>query len=229
MLRVKDVCARTGLSRQAIHFYVQQGLVDPPQKTGKTMAYYTEAHVQRILLVRELQEERFLPLKAIRALFAGRGPELSVAQRRTLAELKSRLPAQTTSGPDGTVALAPVLRRARLARRDASELSRAGLIAIERGRLPADQVWILELWGEVRAAGFTRELGITADLLASFDAGIEQIFGEEKTMLVELMKRVSAPELATLVERALPLVHSFLVRMHEAKVRRLFATAEVTS
>jgi DNA-binding transcriptional MerR regulator len=225
MLRVKDVCARTGLSRQAIHFYVQQGLVEPPLKTGKTMAYYTEAHVERILLVRELKDERFLPLKAIRTLFAGRGPKLSAPQRRTLAEIKSRLPVQTTSGARGTVPLAPLLRRARLARRDAAELARAGLVEIVRGRLPAEQAWIIELWGDLRAAGFTQQLGVGPELLAAFDAGIEQIFVEEKVMLVELMRRVPATELATLVERALPLVHLFLVRMHEAKVRRLFEEA----
>ena len=65
---MRDLCARTGLSRQAIHFYVAQGLVEAPKKTGRTMGYYTEAHVERILLVRRLQEEHFLPLKAIRAM-----------------------------------------------------------------------------------------------------------------------------------------------------------------
>ena len=30
-LRMKDLCAETGLPRQAIHFYIQQGLLEPGQ------------------------------------------------------------------------------------------------------------------------------------------------------------------------------------------------------
>ncbi len=66
--RMKDLCERTGLLRQVIHFYIQQGLVPEGHKTGRNMAYYGEEHVERILLVRRLQHERFLPLRAIKAL-----------------------------------------------------------------------------------------------------------------------------------------------------------------
>jgi DNA-binding transcriptional MerR regulator len=225
MLRVKDVTARTGLSRQAIHFYVQQGLVDPPHKTGKTMAYYTEAHVERILLVRKLQDEQFLPLKAIHALLADGKRNLSVPQRRTLAEIKTRLPAATTTVAAGTVALAPLVRRTGVTQREVAELARAGLIRVVGGRVPADQVWIVELWGEVIAAGLTREHGVTPALLVRFDAAIERVFRDEKAVLTRMTRMLPPARVAEMIERALPLVHAFLVRVHQAKVRALFATA----
>ena len=36
--RMKDLCDRTGLPRQVIHFYIQQGLLPEGQKTGRNMA-----------------------------------------------------------------------------------------------------------------------------------------------------------------------------------------------
>jgi len=89
--KMKDLCERTGLPRQVIHFYIQQGLVPEGKKTGRNMAYYGEAHVERILLVRRLQHERFLPLKAIRAILEERDEVFSPAQRGFVDEVKARL------------------------------------------------------------------------------------------------------------------------------------------
>ena len=33
--RMKDLCEATGLPRQAIHFYIQQGLLPAGRKTGR--------------------------------------------------------------------------------------------------------------------------------------------------------------------------------------------------
>ena len=80
-LRMKDLCKATGISRQVVHFYISQGLLPPGKKTGQNMAYYSEEHVRRIELIRQLQEERFLPLKAIKALFDEQEASFSPSQR----------------------------------------------------------------------------------------------------------------------------------------------------
>jgi DNA-binding transcriptional MerR regulator len=225
---MRDLCARTGLSRQAIHFYVEQGLVDPPHKTGQTMGYYTEAHVERILLVRKLQDEHFLPLKAIRAMLAPsvEDDELSPAQREVLASVKARLsPATPTQTSEASVAVGPLLSRTGVTRGDLAELERLGLVSrVTKGRLTAEDAWVVELWGEVRAAGFVRELGFEPELLAIFARAIDQMFREEKKILARLAVTLPAARVAEMVDRALPLVHRFLVRAHEQKVRTLFAS-----
>lgn len=226
---MRDVMQRTGLSRQAIHFYVEEGLVDRPVKTGKTMGYYSEAHVERILLIKKLQEEHFLPLKAIRAMLDDKQGDFTRAQQQVLRDVKVRLPAATTgeeAAPD--VALAPLLEKTELSRREVGELERAGLVEVVRGRVSADHAWLVELWGEVRAAGFTRELGFGPDLLAVYERGIDAIFDEEKQILLRLAAALPAPRVAEMVERALPLVHSFLVRLHQTKVRGLFTRLEAS-
>ncbi|MDQ3337307.1 MAG: MerR family transcriptional regulator [Myxococcota bacterium] len=228
-LRMRDVMERTGLSRQAIHFYVEEGLVDRPVKTGKTMGYYSDAHVERILLIKKLQEEHFLPLKAIRAMLDDKQGDFTRAQQQVLRDVKVRLPAATTEEPDDDIALADVLEKTKLARREVTELERAGMVEVVRGRVSTDHAWLIELWAEVRAAGFTRELGFGPDLLAIFERGIDAIFEDEKQILLRLAAALPAPQVAAMVERALPLVHSFLVRLHQTKVRSLFTRLEASS
>jgi len=224
---MRDVTERTGLSRQAIHFYVEQGLVDPPEKTGKTMGYYSEAQVERILLVKKLQREHFLPLKAIRAMLDDQQGDFTRAQQQVLRDVKARLPAHTTTiEVTAEVPLAPLLAKAKLSRRDVNELEDVGLVRVERGKLTPDHAWLVELWGEVRAAGFTRELGFGPELLVMFERGIERIFVEETQLLTRLAAALPAAKVAEMVERALPLVHSYLVRLHQTKVRGLFARVE---
>ena len=227
---MRDLCARTGLSRQTIHFYVAQGLLAPPRKTGRTMGYYSEAHVERILLIRRLQDEHFLPLEAIRAMLADEEAGFSRAQRHVLAEVKQKLTAVAAIAPEPPAELlSAVLERCKLARREATELAEAGLLHIAgrgaKAKVSAEGAWLLELWAEVRGAGFTRELGFGPELLALFERGIAQIFEEEKQILARLAAMLpgakGAEQVAEMVDRALPLVHAFLVRAHQRRVREL--------
>ena len=225
---MRDVMEQTGLSRQAIHFYVEQGLVEPPHKTGQTSAYYTEAHVERIRLIRKLQEEHFLPLKAIRAMLDGEPGEFTQAQQQVLREVKARMPPTTTHTDAAVdVPLAPLLARAGLKRSDVREHERAGLVAVVRGKVSTDDAWLIELWGEVRRAGFTRDL-IGPEVLVMFERGIDRLFADEKRILARIIAARSPARVAELIERALPLIHAYLVRLHEAKVRALFAAVEPT-
>ena len=98
--RMKDLCDLTGLGRQAIHFYIQRGLLPPGRKTGRNMAYYGEAHVKRLQLIKKLQHERFLPLKAIKAILDDQKGAFSESQEGFLAELKARLVGTLADDPE---------------------------------------------------------------------------------------------------------------------------------
>lgn len=142
--RMKDLCDASGLGRQAIHFYIREGLLPEGHKTGRNMAYYTSAHLDRLRLIRRLQDEQFLPLKAIRAVLsayedddeAGGEPldgegVFSPAQKRLIAAVQQRL--KTTLGsaqPEKTTPVAPLLARLGVDPQDFVELVDLGLIAV---------------------------------------------------------------------------------------------------
>ncbi len=70
LLKMKDLVAHSGVSRDTIHFYISEGLLPAPVRKSRNMAWYDESHVERLAVIRKLQDERFLPLKAIKAILA---------------------------------------------------------------------------------------------------------------------------------------------------------------
>src|SRR4029078_9496414 len=122
--KMKDLCDKAGVSRQLVHFYIQQGLLPEGKKNGKNMAYYSEQHLTGLLLVRKLQHEQFLPLKAIRALLEERDEAYSPAQQKHMREVRAPLPESVTGprGPRPTVAVDELLARLGVPRSDVDEM-----------------------------------------------------------------------------------------------------------
>src|SRR5437867_6321231 len=154
---MKDLCDRAGLERQVIHFYIQQGLLPEGHKTGRNMAYYGESHLARLKVIRQLQNERFLPLKAIRAVLDGHEEAFTPEQRSLLLDVKERLAPMlgvTPSEGARTIELHPLLLRAGVSRADATEMQQIGLVTTTtrkgKAHIARDQAWIVELWGEMR-------------------------------------------------------------------------------
>ena len=54
--RIGDLSRLTSVPRRTIHFYVQEGLLHPPVKTGKTMAYYDESHRKKLAHIKKEKE-----------------------------------------------------------------------------------------------------------------------------------------------------------------------------
>ncbi len=55
--RIAEVERLSGISRRTIHFYLQQGLLHPPRKTGKTMAYYDDSHIDKLGFIQKSKQE----------------------------------------------------------------------------------------------------------------------------------------------------------------------------
>jgi len=231
--RMKDLCELTGLPRQVIHFYIQQGLVPPGVKTGRNMAYYTPQHVERLQLVRQLQHERFLPLKAIKALLDGQEEAFTPSQRVMLLGVRDRLE-HTLAREEGrapgeqVVDVLELLARTGVSKEDLDRAVELGFVATREvdGRvvMAGDQAWLLEVWGELRAAGLTSELGFVVDDLAIYEEAIGSLFTQEVMLVTSRVHGLPPERVGEMLERALPLVHTFLTRYHAMRVRHFFQT-----
>lgn len=69
-MRMRDLERASGTSRETIRFYIREGLLPEPERSHRNSATYTEEHLARLLTIRRLKDERFLPLSVIRTLFA---------------------------------------------------------------------------------------------------------------------------------------------------------------
>lgn len=62
LMKIKELEKLSGVHRSTIHYYLQKGLLPQPVKTGKTMAYYNEDHLERLRKIRETKKELRLPI-----------------------------------------------------------------------------------------------------------------------------------------------------------------------
>jgi DNA-binding transcriptional MerR regulator len=66
LLKIGELAERAGVSPGTVRHYLREGLLLAPVKTSRNMAWYPAENVERIALIRRLQEERFMPLRVIR-------------------------------------------------------------------------------------------------------------------------------------------------------------------
>src|SRR5882672_3335918 len=86
LLKMRELAAASGVSAGTIKHYLREGLLPEPVRTSRNMAYYPPDFVERIRLIKRLQEERFMPLKAIKRVLDG-DPQ----RTRALVELEDRI------------------------------------------------------------------------------------------------------------------------------------------
>ena len=153
LVKMAELSKRSGVPSPTIKHYIREGLLPGPEvRTSRNMAYYDGRLAARIVAIKELQTERFLPLRVIGELLepapsARIRPERDAAQRRVLSALGPVLAA-----PDD---------RPRIQRRKRSEVMKTfGVTRAELDRLEA--AGVLELRGEGETAGYS---GLDLDLL----------------------------------------------------------------
>jgi AcrR family transcriptional regulator len=65
-MRIMELEEKSGVPRTTIHFYLRRGLLHPPRKTGRTMAYYDDTHLQRLKKISEIKKGARLPLAMLK-------------------------------------------------------------------------------------------------------------------------------------------------------------------
>jgi DNA-binding transcriptional MerR regulator len=68
LVKISQLAEAAGVSPSTIRYYVQEGLLAPPARTSRNMAYYDPRSAVDIRFIRELQAKKFLPLSAIKLI-----------------------------------------------------------------------------------------------------------------------------------------------------------------
>lgn len=69
-MKIADLSILSGVTPSTIRYYTREGLLPPPIKSGKTVAFYTEEHLDRLKLIKALQTKENLPLYFIKERIA---------------------------------------------------------------------------------------------------------------------------------------------------------------
>ena len=67
-MKISELAERTRVPKETIHYYLREGVLRKPRKTGRNIADYNEDYVEQIRIIKQLQEHYFLPLSVIKKI-----------------------------------------------------------------------------------------------------------------------------------------------------------------
>ena len=170
LLKMSELAERSGVSAGTIKHYLREGLLPEPVRTSRNMAYYPPEFVERIRLIKRLQEERFMPLRLIRDLIADERPRVSRAE---------------------------VLDRYEIPANVLDRLREIGVLTPTRDGYDPDDVKVIEAIARFRAGGYDESLGFTVYDTLRYREALEPLVREEVRLLLE---RLAAEDPARAVE-----------------------------
>ena len=68
IMKISQLVKRTGVPKETIHFYIREGLLRKPRKSGVNSAEYNETYVDQIQLIKDLRDNYYLPIPEIKKI-----------------------------------------------------------------------------------------------------------------------------------------------------------------
>ena len=220
LLKISELAERSGVSAGTIKHYLREGLLgrheDGVVKTSRNMAWYPPEYVERIRLIKRLQEERFLPLRAIREVLAN-DPERAAR----LVELEDRILARALERRETErVSAAEVRRRYDVPRNVLDRLAELGVLTPTARGYDRDDVAIIAAIGRFRAGGFDEALGFTIfDTLRYREALEPLVQAEVRTLLDRLAGQVDPDRAAEIITAGAEPLRDLVGAMHSKLLR----------
>jgi DNA-binding transcriptional MerR regulator len=166
LLKMSELAERSGVSAGTIKHYLREGLLgqgDDVVRTSRNMAYYPPDYVERIRTIKRLQEERFMPLRAIKDALE-RAAASRDAERVSAAEAK---------------------RRYEVPQNVLDRLKDIGVLTPTSKGYDGDDVKIIEAISRFRAGGYDEALGFTVYDTLRYQEVLAPLVEEEVRVLLD--------------------------------------------
>jgi len=184
MLKMSELAQRSGVSAGTIKHYLREGLLGRREeivRTSRNMAYYPEGFVERIHLIKRLQEERFMPLRLIREVVSD-DPERAAR----LIEIEDRILDRAIAAGEGSrVSRAQVRKQYDVPPNVLERLEELGVLTPGARGYDADDVKIIEAISRFRAGGYDEAIGFTVYDTLRYREALEPLVEEEVRVLLE--------------------------------------------
>jgi DNA-binding transcriptional MerR regulator len=224
LLKMSELAERSGVSAGTIKHYLREGLLGEGEgvvRTSRNMAYYPPGYVERITLIKRLQEDRFMPLKVIKRMLdedPGRALALVELEDRIIERALERRESSRTSA-------AEIRKRYDLPQNVLDRLAELEVLTPTQRGYDADDVAIIEAMVRFRAGGYDETLGFTVyDTLRYREALQPLVEDEIGTMLGRLAGEVDAERAADIIASGTEPLRELLGAMHSklmlAELRR---------
>jgi DNA-binding transcriptional MerR regulator len=209
LLKMSGLVEASGVPAPTIKHYLREGLLPEPVKTSRNMAWYRPETVERIRLIKRLQEERFMPLKAIRALF-----DEDPSQAEAMLEVEDRI-LERALARERTRTSAAEVKRYGVPKKALDRLAEIGILTPNsRGYSPSD-VTIIEAMSRFRAGGYDEQIGFTVYDTLRYKHALEALVKEEVDVLMDRLEGEMPPERAVeLIEAGAEPLKDLIAALH---------------
>jgi DNA-binding transcriptional MerR regulator len=222
--RMAQLEGLTGVGREAVRFYIREGLLPEPERTSKTMAWYSDEHVRLLHTIRRLKEDEMLPLSAIRAVLHDvESHPFTERQRQMLDRMRQRfaLERRSVGRSHSRLKLADLLG---LGAEDLRQAEAVGFIRADAELLADDEERLLVLWAEMRDAGLTAARGLGPLDMAFIVKASEQLFADGLTIFSQRLGDLSDAETDALLKVIIPNISRICGILHLRRVRSFVAS-----
>ena len=193
LLKMSELVERSGVSAPTIKHYLREGLLPEPVRTSRNMAYYGPEFVERLSLIKRLQEQRFMPLRLIKRMLAEEPERLAA-----LLELEDRIIEKALSESQEQARVSPEELRGRYEVPQAAldRLAELGVLTPTAAGYDPDDVKIVEAIGRFRASGYDETLGFTVYDTVRYREALEVLVAKEVRTLLGRLTGVVDPDRA---------------------------------
>ncbi len=189
LLRMGELAEASGVPAPTIKHYLREGLLPEPVKTSRNIAYYPPEFVDRIQLIKQLQEERFMPLKAIKSVL-DEDPE----RARALVDLEDRILDRALAGERTRTSATEVRERYGVPKDVLDRLEKLEVLSPNsRGYSPSD-IKIIEAISRFRAGGYDEQIGFTVYDTLRYKTALEDLVRQEVEVVMERLAGEVSPE-----------------------------------
>ncbi|HEX4806041.1 MAG TPA: MerR family transcriptional regulator [Conexibacter sp.] len=184
LLKISELAERSGVSAGTIKHYLREGVLggeEQIRRTSRNMAWYPSEFVERIRLIKRLQEERFMPLRVIGQLLR-EDPQRVEA----LVELEDRIieRAAVAAGERGRTSRRAVEQAYGVPRNVLERLEELEVLTPNaRGYDPYD-VKVIEAISRFRAGGYDEAIGFTVYDTLRYREALQPLVEEEVRVLL---------------------------------------------
>jgi DNA-binding transcriptional MerR regulator len=219
MLRMGELAEAAGVSAATIKHYLREGLLPEPVKTSRNMAYYPAEFVERIRLIKQLQEERYMPLRVIKDLL-DEDPD----RARALIELGDRLLERARAGESERVSAAEVRHRYEVPQEALDRLAELDVLTPDDSGYSPTDLRIIEAISRFRAGGYDERIGFTVYDTLRYKKALAELVSEEVDVLMDrLAGEMDADEAMELIEAGVEPLNELMAAM---RTKQLVAELE---
>lgn len=210
LLKMGELAEASGVPVPTIKHYLREGLLPEPVKTSRNMAYYPPEFVERIRLIKRLQEERFMPLKAIKNVL-----DEDPARASAMLELEDQILDRALAGERSRTSAAEVRKRYGVPAEVLDRLAELEVLTPNsRGYSPSD-VTIIEAISRFRAGGYDEEIGFTVYDTLRYKTAIEELVRQEVDVVMNrLAGEVASERVVEMLEAGAQPLKDLIAALH---------------